>query len=273
MPIERTKNPDEIMREWAFADSWDTLYRHVSDGRLYNGVVMGLGKIESKKVCIPIEFSDLRFRKPSFKQSMAVRDNTNLSREYFMHTGLTPRRGNPVRIKRYELLKMTMGGVGVLSDITVNTHSYIDNALSRFGRTSAFRESSFRKKVIPVATRFVTGKKILDGALITTDMLMRGPRPDNITDLIFFSLIFIPKVGWAIYAIYYIVDTYSYVTTGQRSLPHRAVEGALEAAEKASKTVETEVEKRYNALAQRWANFSRRLEHKVKNAILRSRSF
>jgi len=255
MPIRTTKNPDEIMREWAFADSWDTLYRHVSEGRLYNGVVMGLGKIKSEKVCIPIEFSDLRLRKPFFEQPMAVRDNTNLSHQYFMHTGLTPRRGNPVRIKRSELLKMTMGGFGVLSDIATNTHGHIDNMLNSFGRTSF----SFRKKIVPVATKFVTGKKILDGALIANDILMRNPRPDNITDLIFFSLIFIPKVGWAIYAIYYITDTYSYVTTGQKSALRRAVEGT--------------VEKAYNALAQRWADFNRRLEHKVINAILRSRSF
>ena len=89
------------------------------------------------------------------------------------------------------------------------------------------------------------GKFWVGAGVLAINLYRDGFTLDNSTNLVFFAVSFVPGVGWAISGVYFVVDTYSQVTTGKSATQNA-----------------------YDSLLDKWIKFTRELELRIKRACM-----
>jgi len=239
MPLSEKRDLDDLEQELKQADSWDTLYSHVSNNTPYNGVVLGVGRIKYQTAYIPLTNNSFTHNK-----YIAVADKTRVDQSFINRTRVP---SHPVA-DTYRFVEMTVNGVGVLTEIFTQSNKWYTNTnpTSGWGTRVDIKFPSMNK-VIPIVSTVGKVSGIISATFLYNDFHQNGMTIDSNTNLIFFAISFIPGVGWVISGIYFIVDTFSVLTTGQS------------AAQRVN-----------NFLFDKWISFNRELESRIKSIFMLS---
>ena len=120
MPIGRERSLEEIIREVQNADSYETLYDHVSKNTPYNGVIKGLGKIQHVYTHIPVDIRSPQIRIPVH---VAAHISTYVAQSYYCPVVESSR---PV-IEASRLFEMTKQGIGLSLNTYLFTQKHFSN--------------------------------------------------------------------------------------------------------------------------------------------------